>query len=252
MLEKEKKPAPAIPCSPCPAGRAVLSLRLLAALGALAVLAEACTSAADKQAQEATHSAGTIARMITEVAFQNTSQPSSTPTAYAPPEVAATATTGPTLTPTEIATVELSSPTPNIGRATYSGSTPTTDPALLRTQTLTHHDNAAFFLGAKGNIAIPAGSAFTLTLIIRNVGTNTWYPSYLIFWYNGARMECPAYIFLPEVTAPNQTLFLAMNLMAPDVPNTYYQRWYFRDPYDTRFGVGPNADEPLMVYIEVV
>jgi hypothetical protein len=233
------------------AGITVNAARLLAALLMLAGIATAC-GVADNSGVEATHAAQTIARMITDVAFQKTSAPSPSPTAYTAPENAATATTGPVLTPTEIATVELSTADPRLGRSTYSGSTPTTDPVSLQTRTLTHHENAAYFVGATGNSAVAAGSDFTLTLIIRNVGSNTWYPSYLVYWHSGARMGAPAYIFLPEVTAPNQTLFLAMNLKAPENPKTYYQRWYFRDPHDTQFGIGPNGDEWLVVYIEVV
>ncbi len=230
---------------------AAKTARLLVALSVISLLAAAC-GAADNSGAEATHSAQTIARMITDVAFQKTSAPSPTPTAYAPPESAATATTGPTLTPTEIATVELSTPEPGLGRSTYSGSTPTTDGTSLLTRTLNARCNAAYFVGAAGNTAVPAGSAFTLTMILRNVGTCTWYPSYLVFWYRGARMDAPAYLFLPQVTAPNQTLFLEMNLTAPSDPNTYYQVWYFRDPHDIRFGIGPNFDEPFQFFIEVV
>jgi hypothetical protein len=240
---------------PEPAGRPGLTLRLAAILGVFAGIATAC-AAADNSGAEATHAAQTIARMITDVAFQKTSVPSASPTAYALPGTAATATTGPTSgptpTPTEIATVILRTPKPVQGRSTYSGSTPTTDGTSLLTRTLNPRCNAAFFVGATGNSGVAAGSAFTLTLIIRNVGTCTWYPSYLIYWHSGARMETPAYIFFPEVTAPNQTLFLTVNLEAPEDPKTYYQRWYFRDPYDTQFGVGPNFDEWLVVYIEVV
>jgi hypothetical protein len=225
--------------------------RLLAALLMLTLTATAC-AAADDSGAESTRAAQTIARMITDVAFQKTSAPSPSPTAYTAPETAATATTGPARTPSEIATVELSTPDPRLSRSTYSGSTPTTDPVSLQTRTLTSHENAAFFVGATGNSAVAAGSNFTLTLIIRNVGSNTWYPSYLIYWHSGARMEAPAYIFFPEVTAPNQTLFLAVNLKAPENPKTYYQRWYFRDPYDTQFGIGPNFNEWLVVNIEVV
>jgi hypothetical protein len=234
-----------------PAARALLAARLLAA-GVLAGIAAAC-SAAGGPGAETTRSARTIAMMITQLAQQ---QPSASPTALAEPNQAPTATIGPTVTPTAVATVAFPTNTPRYQRATYSGSTPTTDAASLLTRTITGRCNAAYFVGYVApvleNSKVAVGSTFTLTWVIRNVGTCTWYPSYLIYWHSGARMDCPAYIFLSKVIAPNQTLFLSVNLKAPDKPGKYYQRWYFRDPADVQFGIGPNYDEPLMVRIAAV
>ena len=231
------------------------AFRLAAAFILLAGIATACDAAAGSGA-DATRSAETIARMITDVAFQNTSAPSPSPTAYAPPESAATATTGPTLTPTEIATVELSTPEPGLSRSTYSGSTPTTDGTSILTRTLAPRCNAAFFVGYVApvleNSEVLAGSTFTVTWVIRNVGTCTWYPSYFIYWHSGARMESPAYIDFPEVIPPNKNLFISVTLVAPDEPGKYYQRWYIRDPEYIQFGIGPDFDLPLMVRIVAV
>ncbi|GEM_PF-3180206 len=231
------------------------AFRLSAALFVLAGIATACAAAAGSGA-ETTLSAQTIARMITDVAFQNTSAPSPSPTAYAPPETAATATTGPTLTPTEIATVELSTPEPGLSRSTYSGSTPTTDATSLLTRTLSPRCNAAYFVGYVApvleNSEVLAGSTFTVTWVIRNVGTCTWYPSYFIYWHSGARMESPAYIDFQEIIPPNKNLFISVTLVAPDEPGKYYQRWYIRDPGYVQFGIGPNFDLPLMVRIVAV
>jgi hypothetical protein len=233
-------------------GPALPAIRLTAAACALAFTAAACSAAAGPGAEN-TRSAQTVAAMITELALQ---QPSPTPTALALPNEAPTATTGPTVTPTAIATAAFPTNTPRYQRATYSGSTPTTDAASLLTRTITSRCNAPFFTGYAPpiyeNSQVAAGSTFTLTWIIRNAGTCTWYPSYLIYWHSGARMDCPSYIFLPEVTAPNQLLFLQVTLTAPDVPGKYYQRWYFRDPADVQFGIGPDFDQPLMVRIEAV
>ncbi len=234
---------------------AVNAFRLLAAFSVLSLLVAAC-AAADDSGAEATRSAQTIARMITDVAFQKTSEPSASPTAYAPPETAATATTGPTLTPTEIATVALSTPKPGLGRSTYSGSTPTTDGTSLLTRTLNSRCNAAYYVGPVApileNAEVKAGSTFVMTWVIRNVGTCTWYPSYYIYWHSGARMEAPAYVDFPEVIPPNKSLFISVKLVAPDDTGKFYQRWYIRDPEHVQFGIGPNFDEPLMVRIIVV
>ena len=235
-----------------PVGRTSNIIRFLAAAGVLAGILAACSAASGSSA-EATRAAQTVAMMITGLAMQ---QPSPTPTAFAMPEGAPSATTGPTVTPTAVATVAFPTNTPAVRRSTYNGSTPTTDATSLLTRTITTRCNAAFFEGyappVYENSEVAAGSTFTLTWVIRNVGTCTWYPSYLLYWHSGARMECPAYFFLSEVIAPNQTLFLSVTLKAPDDPGKYYQRWYFRDPADAQFGIGPNYDQPLMVRIVAV
>jgi hypothetical protein len=246
----------AAPRHPAPPARRILMIRLLAAMGVLTGIASACSAAASGSSAEATHSAQTLARMITDVAFQKTSAPSPSPSAYAQPGTASTATTGLTLTPTEIATVELSSPIPHQGRATYNGSTPTTNGTSLLTRTLTNRCNAAYFVGPAApileNAEIKAGSTFVYTWVIRNVGTCTWYPSYYIYWHSGARMEAPAIVDFPEVIPPNKNLFLSVTLVAPDEPGKYYQRWYIRDPEYTQFGIGANYSDPLMVRIVAV
>jgi hypothetical protein len=236
-------------------GRARNLLNIPTAIAILTLLAAAC-SAETQGFADATRSAQTIAQMITDVAFQRTAEPSPTPTSYAPARDASTATTGPTLTPTVIATVALSSPTSYIHRATYSGSTPTTNATSLLTRTLTTRCNAAFFVGyvppILENAEVGIEEKFTLIWEIRNVGTCTWYPSYMLYWHSGAHMEAPAYINFPEIIPPNQVLFLSVNMVAPDVPGSYYQRWYIRDPDYVQFGIGPNFDQPLMVRIVVV
>jgi hypothetical protein len=256
QMAKRKKIHCILPFSNSPAGLFASWIRWTIATGMTAGVLAACSAAAARSSSESTHSAQTLARMITDVAIQRTSAPSSTPTSYAPPAGAATATIGPTLTPTVIATVELSTPKPRSVRATYSGSTPTTDGTSLLTRTLSPRCNAAYFIGYTApifeNSEVKAGSTFTVTWVIRNVGVCTWYPSYYIYWHSGARMESPAYIDFPEVVPPNQNLFLSVKLVAPDEPGKYYQRWYIRDPEHVQFGIGPDYDDPLMVRIVVV
>jgi hypothetical protein len=228
---------------------------LLAAAVLLAGIAAACGSGAAPGA-DATRGALTLAQMITEVARERTAEPSASPTALAQPNDVPTATIGPTVTPTVIPTVQFVTSTPRFRRATYSGSTPTTDGTSLITRTVTSRCNAAFFVGyvppVTENAEVPAGSAFTLIWVIRNVGTCTWYPSYFIYWHSGARMDAPPFIDFPEVVPPNKELWLAVHLTAPDEPGRYYQRWYIRDNDYNQFGIGLSFTDPLMVRIVVI
>jgi hypothetical protein len=232
----------------------------LEAAGIVAILASACSILGTNPSDAAgTRSAQTLVALITQMAA---AAPSPTPTSYALPETAPTATIGPTATkePTAdtsgIPTVRLSSPSPHLQRATYRGSTPTTDATSLLTSTITGQCNAAFFVGSAPPIydgtEVAAGSTFVKIWVIRNVGTCTWYPSYMLYWHSGARMEAPGYIDFPQITPPNKNLFLSVTLKAPDEPGNYYQRWYIRDPEYIQFGIGPNYTDPLMVRVKVV
>jgi len=234
--------------------RAARSIRRLAATGILAVLAASCAALAP--GASATHSAQTLGVLITQMAAQKEAAPSPSPTSYAPPADAPTASTGPTVTPTVIATVLFITPSPRFRRATYSGSTPTTNGTSLLTRTLASRCNAAFFVGDVApifeNSEVKAGATFVKTWVVRNVGTCTWYPSYMLYWHSGAHMEGPDYIDILEIIPPNKNLFVSLTLVAPQEPGKYYSRWYFRDPEFTQFGIGPNYSDPLMVRITVV
>lgn len=225
----------------------------LSAAGISAVFAAACAAA---PGGEATHSAQTVGALITEMAAQ---APSPSPTSYAPPADLPTATTGPTpspVTPTDIPTVELASPTPKFVRATFSGPTPTVDPASLLTRTLSSRCSAAFFVGYAPptfeNTQVKVNSPFELTWVVRNVGTCTWYPGYMLYWHSGAHFEGPDYINFREIVPPNQNLLITLQLVAPSEPGRYYSRWYMRDPEFTQFGIGENYSDPLMIRIVAV
>jgi hypothetical protein len=226
------------------------------ALAAGLILAGLAACGAASQDAAATLSARTLGALITEMAAL---EPSPSPTAKSLPGGAPTATIGPSpspATPSAIATVELASPTPRIVRATFPGPTPTLDSTSLLTRTLADRCNAAFFVGyvppVLAHSEVKAGEAFDLTWVVRNTGTCTWYPGYLLYWHSGARFEGPDYINFPEIVPPNHNLFLTLHLVAPDAPGTYYSRWYMRDPELTQFGIGPEYGDPLMIWITAV
>jgi hypothetical protein len=200
-----------------------------------------------------THAAQTLGGLITEMAAQD---PSPSPTAKALPENALTATIGPTpspATPSSIPTVELSSPTPRILRATYSGPTPTIDGTSLLTRTLAPRCSAAFFVGYAPPVSeVKVGESFVLTWVVRNMGTCTWYPGYMLYWHSGAHFEGPDYVNFPEIVPPNHNMFLSLMLVAPNQTGSYYSRWYMRDPYFEQFGIGPEYSDPLMIRITAV
>ena len=234
--------------------RAVRAIRRLAVAGGIAWAVSSCGSSAPGASSASTHSAQTLAMLVTQMAVTTEPNLASSPTSQSTPKVVPSNTAVPTGTLSVIPTVRLTSPTAHPLRATYPGSTPTTDGASLLTATITDRCNAAYFEGSVPPVLddIKAGSTFVYTWVIRNIGTCTWYPSYFLFYYSGAHMEGPDIKDFPEIIPPNKNLFLSLTLVAPRQTGKYTGRWYLKDPEFHQFGIGPEYSDPLLVKITVV
>ncbi|MGB7539144.1 MAG: NBR1-Ig-like domain-containing protein [Anaerolineales bacterium] len=220
----------------------------------LAALFAACSSPATPTEPAETEAAKTMAVILTDISDQikqtQSMAPSSTPTDSPTP----------TITPTDtvIPTVDLNATTPEgitpIGSPT--GPTPTTDPDSLKTRTLVGKCNAAFFVGDIGPIVdgstLKANTQFTKTWDVRNIGICTWDRRYKLIYYSGQHMNGPSSVDFPEIVPPNKNTFLSVNLTAPKSAGSHVGRWYLQDPEGTRFGFGPDGNEPLIVRINVV
>jgi hypothetical protein len=238
-------------------GRAVRMIRRLAIAAGIAWAGSSCGSAAPGGPGAAsTHSAQTLAMLVTQMAVTTEPAPAPSTTSHPTPKVAPSNTAVPTGTSGVVPTVPLTSPTAHPLRATFPGATPTTNGTSLLTATITDRCNAAYFEGSAPPIyndsEVKAGSTFVKTWVIRNVGKCTWYPSYFIFYYSGAHMEGPDIADFPEIIPPNKNLFLSLTLVAPRQTGKYTGRWYLRDPEFHQFGIGPEYSDPLLVKITVV
>ena len=152
-------------------------------------------------------------------------------------------------------TVQFLSPTPAPATPLPKGATPTLDPTTLLTRTITAKCNAAFFVGDVGlmdNSDVKAGSQFTKTWSVRNIGYCTWTPRYRLVFQYGQHMAGPNFINFPQIVAPNQGLFLSVTLTAPTGAGIHQGQWYIFDPDGNRFGVGDSGYDPLLVRIIVV
>jgi hypothetical protein len=244
-------------------------IRKLVLLGAFVLLAAsfaACSSTATPADPAATAAAKTMEIILTEISGQilqsQTHALTPTPTDTATATITATFTT--------IATVDLNGATPFPTRSgsgtapagitplqsSPAGPTPTTDPNSVLTRTLVGKCNAAFFVDDVGaiqdNSEVKAGASFTKTWAVRNIGFCTWNRQYQLFYFSGQHMKGPDSIEFPEIVAPNRTFWLSVTLIAPQSAGIHIGRWYLRDAEGTRFGVGLDGDEPLMVRIKVV
>lgn len=82
---------------------------------------------------------------------------------------------------------------------------------------------------------VPAGSSFTKTWRIKNIGTCTWTPSYTIVYDHGNQMGGPNAQALGVTVNPGQTVDIAVNLVAPTTPNDYTGYWKLRNASGVTF-----------------
>jgi hypothetical protein len=227
--------------------------RKFAVVGASCILAAslaACAPSSTPTDPPETVAAKTMEVILTEIAgqIQLTQSMAPSPTSTITP------------TPTIIPTVDLGAETP-IGitpLSTPGPPTPTTNPDLLKTRTITGKCNAAFFVDDityEDFAEVKANMPFTKTWAIRNIGFCTWNRSYQLRYYGGAgsqHMGGSNYVNFPEIVPPNDDTWLSVDLFAPKSAGVHFGRWYLYDAEGDRFGVGVDGYDPLIVKITVV
>lgn len=99
------------------------------------------------------------------------------------------------------------------------------------------------------------GATFVKTWRLKNVGTCTWTPGYLLVFAHGQSMgpsgRAPDPVVLPTV-APGRTVDLSISLIAPPAPGHYQADFYLRSPSGANFGVGPAGRGTFWVKIVVL
>ena len=108
------------------------------------------------------------------------------------------------------------------------------------------------------NTSIPAGTTFTKTWRIKNVGTCRWTREYSLYLVG----RIPSGDFfqmsnLQEVVYPNQTVDLSVELTAPPVQGIARWEWMLQNEVQDQFGVGKRSyvqmpGDPIWVQINVV
>ena len=151
-------------------------------------------------------------------------------------------------------------PTPVVSPAPSStpetpGATPSFTPSpapMTPTISPTTCDQAEFTdVNVPPGTVIMPGTAFTKTWILRNVGFCTWTPSYQLVFFSGDQMGAPSSINIPSDVAPGQLIVMSIPFTAPTATGHYTSSWKLRNASGTLFGVGPSANDPLVVDITV-
>jgi hypothetical protein len=117
--------------------------------------------------------------------------------------------------------------------------TPTPSPTLPIYYSNTSDCNDSTFVKdvtiPDGTIVAP-GQIFEKTWRLRNTGSCTWAPDYLMLFVGGDSVggyttEIGQYVY------PGRKADISLSLTAPDTPGTYYGYWMLADQYGNTFGV---------------
>ncbi|MCE9645826.1 MAG: hypothetical protein K8S20_07490 [Chloroflexi bacterium] len=100
-----------------------------------------------------------------------------------------------------------------------------------------------------GTILLP-GESFTKTWRLKNRGTCTWTPDYMLVYNTGAQMGAMTAARLPAYVAPGQTVDISITLTAPTSAGPYTGYWMLRNSSGALFGSGDKANIPF--YVDIV
>jgi hypothetical protein len=98
---------------------------------------------------------------------------------------------------------------------------------------------------------IAAGTTFTKTWRLRNIGNCTWTSSYALVFSSGTAMTSQTAVNFPSYVAPGQTVDLSVSLTAPTTSGQYIGYWKLRDASGNLFGLGRDTNNSFWVEINV-
>jgi hypothetical protein len=107
------------------------------------------------------------------------------------------------------------------------------------------------------DVTIPDGTvfspvdSFTKTWRLRNRGTCTWTPDYMLVFASGEKLGDTTAVRLPGYVSPGQTVDVSVTLTAPDSAGRYVGYWMLRNPSGALFGYGDKANQAFYVDIKV-
>jgi len=114
--------------------------------------------------------------------------------------------------------------------------------------------DAAYFIK---DVTIPDGTVlgrgayFTKVWRIQNIGTCTWTPYFSVVFISGDRLDASSINPISNYVYPGNYIDLAVNMTAPTRDGHYEGFWELRDTSGALFGIGPQADNPFWVDINV-
>lgn len=86
---------------------------------------------------------------------------------------------------------------------------------------------------------------------LKNIGTCTWTPDYLLVYVWGDQMNGASPISIGQTVPPGSVIEIAIDLVAPAMPGSYQGDWMLQDPDGNRFGTGYKGREHFWVAINI-
>lgn len=216
-------------------------LYLWITLTTVLIILSACLPEAAIPSQEEIEVAAqqTVAVQMTRAAFE---------TLVAELTQVALATATPTPTPTETQPPPAKTPDPT---ATATATVTPLPPTAIATSI------PCFSVQFITDVTIPDGTTFspnetfTKTWRVRNSGSCTWTTDFDLVFMSGSLLGASKAVDLPHAVTPNNTVDLSVKMTAPSESGSYTGNWQLRSPTGVIFGLGPNANRPFWVKINV-
>lgn len=98
---------------------------------------------------------------------------------------------------------------------------------------------------------LAAGTSFTKTWRLKNIGSCTWTTAYALVFVSGNPLGAPAAVNLPTNVAPGATVDVSVNMTAPTSAGHYIGYWKLRNASGILFGIGATATQSFWVEIKV-
>jgi hypothetical protein len=95
------------------------------------------------------------------------------------------------------------------------------------------------------------GDTFIKTWRLSNNGSTTWTTNYSIVYVRGNLNGSVQAVPLPVEVPSGKTIDLSVNFTAPAAGGQYTSLWMLKNSSGQLFGIGPNANEPFYVLINV-
>ncbi|MGB7117088.1 MAG: NBR1-Ig-like domain-containing protein [Anaerolineales bacterium] len=150
-------------------------------------------------------------------------------------------------TPSATAT-QIPSPTPSPTEDVLPSATPTIQDSATPTQPIC--TNIAEFekhLSLSDGSILKSNNLYAKVWLVKNIGTCTWTTDYKLVFINGDENLNQTDISLPEEVPPGDSVELKINFATPEEGNTYIANWMLASETGMIFGVGPLADQPLVL-----
>ena len=93
---------------------------------------------------------------------------------------------------------------------------------------------------------------FTKTWRIKNIGTCSWTTDYKLAFLSGDKMNGPDSVAIPINVAPNQTVDLSVDLIAPSTPGNYQGFWQLQTADGKAFLLTASVKDHIWVKINVI